>query len=118
LQQTLEVLILPQRCLQLTLKTISANPFTPADSPIADNWVPCGNSSSFCLDDYAHIFPKVHRLGVQQVLLGIFVGQHPIEGWPTVDKALVKAIILFPEVQSIVFRMDRSRKLPEPAMIK
>jgi hypothetical protein len=60
----------------------------------------------------------VRRLGVQQVLLGIFVGQHPIEGRPTVDDALVTAIRLFPEVQSIVFGIDRSRKLPEPAMVK
>ena len=118
LQQTLEVLVLPARCLQLTLETISANPFTPADSIIADNRVPCGNSCSFCLGDYARIFPKVRHLGVQQVLLGIFVGQHRIEGRPTVDDALVTAIRLFPEVQSIVFGMDRSRKSPEPAMVK
>jgi hypothetical protein len=69
LQQTLEVLVLPKRCLQLTLETISANMFTPADSTIADNGVPCGNSCSFCLGDYSRIFPKVRRLGVQQVLL-------------------------------------------------
>jgi hypothetical protein len=118
LQQTLEVLVLPKRCLQLTLENISANPFTPADSTIADNGVPCGNSCSFCLGDYARIFPKVRRLGVQEVLLGVFVGQHPIEGRPTVDDALVTAIRLFPEVQSIVFGRDRSRKLPEPAMVK
>jgi hypothetical protein len=49
LQQTLEVLVLPQRCLQLTLDTFSANPFTPTNSAIADNRVPCGNSCSFCL---------------------------------------------------------------------
>jgi hypothetical protein len=70
------------------------------------------------LGDYSGIIPKVRRLGVQQVLLGIFVGQHPIEGRPTVDDALVTAIRLFPEVQSIVFGIDRSRKLPEPAMVK
>jgi hypothetical protein len=34
LQQTLEVLVLPKRCLQFTLETVSANPFTPADSPL------------------------------------------------------------------------------------
>jgi hypothetical protein len=70
------------------------------------------------LGDYSRIFPKVRCLGVQQVLLGIFVGQHPIEGRPAVDDALVTAIRLFPEVQSIVFGMDRSRKSPEPAMVK
>jgi hypothetical protein len=70
------------------------------------------------LGDYARIFPKVRRLGVQQVLLGIFVGQHPIQGLPTVDDALVTAIRLFPEVQSIVFGMDRSRKSPEPQLVK
>jgi hypothetical protein len=112
LQQTLEVLVLPKRCLQLTLETISANPFTPADSTIADNGVPCGNSCSFCLGDYARIFPKVRRLGVQQVLQGIFVGLHLIEGRPAVGDALVTAIRLFPEVQSIVFGMDRSCKSP------
>jgi hypothetical protein len=115
---TLEVLVLPKRCLQLTLETISANPFTPADSTIAGNGVPCGNSCSFCLGDYSRIFPKVRRLGVQQVLLGIFVGQHSIEGQPTADKALVTAIRLFPEVQLMVLGMDRSCKLPEPVMVK
>jgi hypothetical protein len=117
LQQTLEVLILPKHCLQLTLETILANPFAPADSTIADNGVPCGNSCSFCLGDYARIFPKVRCLGVQQVLLGIFVGQHPIKGRPTVNNALVTAIQLFPEDQSIVFGMDRSRKLSEPPVM-
>jgi hypothetical protein len=37
LQQTLKVLVLPKRCLQLTLETISAIQFTPADSTIANN---------------------------------------------------------------------------------
>ncbi len=87
----MEVLVLPKRCLQLTLETISANPFTPLDATIADNCLPCGDSCSFCLGDYARIFPKVRRLGVQQVLLGIFAGQHPIQGPPTVDDALVTA---------------------------
>jgi hypothetical protein len=47
LQQTLEVLVLPKCFLQLTLETISANPFTPADSTIANNGVPYGNTCSF-----------------------------------------------------------------------
>jgi hypothetical protein len=93
LQQTLEVvLVLPKRCLQLTLETISANPFTPMDATIADNRVPCGESCSFCLGNYARIFPNVRCLGVHQVLLGVFLGQHPIQGWLTVDGALVTAI--------------------------
>jgi hypothetical protein len=46
------------------------------------------------------------------------VGKHSIEGWPTIDDALVTAIRLFPEVQSIVFGMNRSRKSPEPVMVK
>jgi hypothetical protein len=116
-EETLEVLVLPKRCLQLTLETISANPFTPINATIADNRVPCGESCSFCLGDYARIFPKVCRLGVHQVLLGVFVGQHPNQGRPAVDGALVTPIQLFPEVQSIVFgTMDRSRKTPEPQM--
>jgi hypothetical protein len=102
LQQTLEVLALPQRCLQLTLGTISHNPFTLPDSTIANNQVPCGNSCSICFGKYTPIFPKLCRLGVQQVLLGIFLGQHPIQGRPTVDNALVTANELFPELQSIV----------------
>jgi hypothetical protein len=80
------------------------------DATIADNRIPCGESCSFCLGDYARIFPKVRRLGVQQVLLDVFVGQHPIQGVPTVDDAMVTPIPLFPEVQSIVFGMDRSRQ--------
>ena len=56
--------------------------------------------------------------GSKQVLLGISVGQHPIQGRRTVDDTLVTTIQLFPEVQSIVFGMDRSRKSPEPAMVK
>jgi hypothetical protein len=114
LQQTLEMLVLPNRCLQLILKDVATNPFASMN----DTRLSCGVGYSFCLGDYPRIFPRICRLGVERVLLGIFVGHYPIQGRPTVGDALVTAIQKFPEVQSIIFGMDRSRKSPEPQLIK
>jgi hypothetical protein len=62
------------------------------DPPIAYNCVPCRDSCLHCLGDYTRIFPKVRCLGVQHLLLGILVGQHPIQVWWAVDDALVTAM--------------------------
>jgi hypothetical protein len=108
------MLVLPNRCLQLILEDVAANPFASMN----DTCLLCGVGCSFCLGDYPRIFPRIRHLGVERVLLGIFVGQYPIQGRPAVDDALVTAIQKFPEVQSIIFGMDRSRKSPEPQLIK
>jgi superfamily II DNA helicase RecQ len=55
LQQTLEMLVLPNRCLQLILEDVSANPFVRMNN---DTRLPCGVSCSFCLGDYPRISPS------------------------------------------------------------
>jgi hypothetical protein len=82
------MLVLPNRCLQLILEDVAANPFASMNGAR----VSCGIRCSFCLGDYPCIFPRICRLGVERVLLGIFVGQYPIQGRATVDDALVTAI--------------------------
>jgi hypothetical protein len=50
-QQTLEVPVLPKCCLELTLKTIAANPFAHTGPRIAHSHEPYGVICSLCLGD-------------------------------------------------------------------
>jgi hypothetical protein len=70
----------------------------------------------FCLGDYAVFSSSFVVLAWSMYFFGIFVGQYPIQGRPTVDDSLVTTIRMFPEVQSIIYY--RSRKAPEPQLIK
>jgi hypothetical protein len=91
LAAVLEGFVLPQMCLHSFLEIQAANPFYPqANRAIPP---PCEQWCSFCRREYPRLFPVVHRLGVQQVIMDIFVNPtKQVGGVLTLDDTLVQSI--------------------------
>jgi hypothetical protein len=109
--EELTLLVLPQRCLQIT-DQLEIRLSDPKDATIS---MDACRSCLYCAD--SNEFPPVDRTGVVLVLFNIFLtGDRKLQGLTTVDK-VVKAMVAYPGIARHLFRSARLSDEP-PVDIK